>query len=111
MQVFHTSLPPSLAFSANLTGKNIEKITAAKTAQIIIEKPSEINFESGEYFMMQLKSADRTTTPKTDFIFFEGGIIIATNIPYIAIPRHETRIAGRICPKIAPESVPSVQPK
>ena len=44
-------------------------------------------------------------------LFFAGGTIIAINIPYIAIPRAETSIAGRIFPATAPRRVPRLQPR
>ena len=86
-------------------------IAAAVTAHMIITKPVETLFRSGMNVKQQLKSADISTTAVTVGDFFMGGMNIAINMPYIATPRADWTIAGRILPITAPSRVPSAQPR
>ena len=67
---------------------------------------------SGEMYLNRHDMTIEAPTHSAVFIFaIEAGTIIAMNIPYIAIPRADTSIAGSTFPATAPITVPSVQPK
>ena len=80
------------------------------TAQIIMTKPDETLFRPGTKAKRQLKRTAVSITLSTAIFFLATGIIMAMNIPYIAIPRASLMAAGSIFPATAPTRVPAVHP-
>lgn len=66
--------------------------------------------KNGTYLITQQRIALIATVKATPLFFSDGGIIIAVNMAYKAIPSEQVTIAGRILPHSAPASVPVVQP-
>ena len=60
---------------------------AETTAQIIMTKPDDTLFRPGTKAKRQLKRTAVSITLSTAIFFLATGIIMAMNIPYIAIPR------------------------
>ena len=63
------------------------------------------------YLIIHTIAIDIMTIVHTGFDFLDGGIIIAMNIAYNAIPIAPLRLGGRRLDAHAPKSVPNVQPQ
>lgn len=78
---------------------------------MIIAKPLGTFESTGINLKAQLRAIADRMQSRVGRLFFAGGTIIAMNIPYIAIPRAETTVAGRMFPAAEPSRVPALQPR
>ena len=88
-----------------LTGNLKAAKADATTAQIITTQPKDSIFKTGVYLKIQLITAEIITVISIGVTFFAGGIIIAKNIPYIAMPKALYSDCGKSDAAVAPKSV------
>ena len=87
-------------------------------AQILMAIPDDTLFNTGIYLKHVLSMAEMMTMMVTALTYLKGltvhltisGMTIATNIPYIAMPRALIIRGGSTFPRIAPRRVPTVHP-
>ena len=72
--------------------------------------PSDSVLTYGRTVHSQLAAKLTATQPSTTGFFFDGGMMIAKNIPNSATESALTRRAGRMLPAVTPSAVPMAQP-
>ena len=72
--------------------------------------PSERALVSGSTEQSQLAAKLTHTQPSTTGFFFDGGMMIARNMPNSATDSALTTRAGRMLPAVTPSAVPMAQP-
>ena len=83
----------------------------AETVAMIVQNPSDINSNTGIYRIRHMIVMDIRITYKIGACFFAGGMMMAMNMAYRAIPIAPFAISGRIPEVQAPRKVPADQPR
>ena len=93
------------------TGLHTAAAAATRTVTIMIRIPPERLLIRGAYVKTAEISIPAMTVIRTGLDSLAGGMMIAMNIPYSAIPSALISLCGRISPAAAPVTVPETHPK
>ena len=95
---------------AEVTFRTAAAADAMRIVSRMVLVPSERALVSGSTEQSQLAAKLTHTQPSTTGFFFDGGMMIAKNIPNSATESALTRRAGRMLPAVTPSAVPMAQP-
>ena len=95
---------------AEVTFRTAAAADAMRIVSRMVLVPSERALVSGSTEQSQLAAKLTHTQPSTTGFFFDGGMIIARNMPNSATDSALTTRAGRMLPAVTPSAVPMAQP-